>query len=307
MYSAIDTKEKYNISYIDASGLSTFNRCPAKYLFERLIGLAPIGKTDIAPDFGTCMHRALPLAYNDLEGAIKEFCDAWSSYDYGSTDEKRNAYRAMMMLRNFHAERSPAKCPYEILQFPDIVEATQEKISQYEIPFAIDIGAAVPACGRIDLPIKWKSTEHIFACDYKTTQEISPRFFKCFANSAQAILYTIALNRLTGKDVKGMVIEAIRVSKTNTETQAGFLFINNVQIEWFLDYARNAVESMLYYNKEKCWPKNLCACSGYSMYGHPTSTCEFMNICTNTNWEATSRMFEKREVFHPFNIEEIIE
>jgi hypothetical protein len=299
----IETNEEYELFYIDASGMSTFTRCPAKYMFERILGLSQVGRSMIAPDFGTCMHRALPLAYEDLDAAIQEFNTAWQEYSYGAGDDKRNLMRASMMLRNFYNNRKKAICPYEILEFDNITEATQEKVSKYEIPFAIDIGADLIACGRIDLPIKRTSTGDIFACDYKTTQEISPRFFKCFSNSAQSLLYTVALSHITNVDVKGFAIEAVRVSARNDETQIDFLYMNEWQISWFLDYACRTVERLLECNKNKKWDKNLCSCSGYSHYGHPTSTCEYLNICKNgANWEATSKMFERTEPFHPFKL-----
>ena len=293
---------KHEIKFIDASSISTFTRCPAKYFFSRLEGYSTIGSNHIYLDFGTAMHRALPLCYNDLSAGIKEFTESWKEYSHGNSDDKRNPGNAMLMLQDFHRLRNPNVCPYEILEFPDVVEPTKDKISLFEVPFAIDIGVPVPAIGRIDIPIRWKSTGHIFACDYKTTAEISGRFFDSFRNSAQTILYTIALHYLTGEDVKGMAIEAIRVSKARCETQIMPLYISDYQIQMFTEYVSSMMDRLLDCNENQQWPKNICSCNGYSQYGHPTSTCEYYNLCNSKNWETQAAGYDKSEPFAPFEI-----
>ena len=75
----IEVDEVFEIDYTDASGQSKFERCPALFMFERLMGLRDPASDTIAPDYGTCIHRALPFCYNkeQLEQAYTEFDNAW--------------------------------------------------------------------------------------------------------------------------------------------------------------------------------------------------------------------------------------
>lgn len=295
--------DKVSVNYIDASTLSTFTRCPARYYFSRQKGFTLPERSNIAPDFGTCMHRALPYAYDSVELAYEEFLIAWRAMPYGEGDDKRNPMRAYAMLCDFNKVRNKVNCPYTIVKF-DIAAITKDVISENELPFIIDIGADLPAAGRIDLPVKWRTSGEYWACDYKTSQEVSGRFFSCFDNSCQVILYTIALETLTNENVSGMIIEALRVSAKNAETQLKHVFVSDYQISMFLEYAKRKVEELLISCESGEWQKNLAMCSCYSSFGHPGSTCEYMPMCLASNWENLSRMYKANEPFHPFAMQE---
>jgi len=172
----IETTEKFNINYIDASGMCDFNRCPAKYFFNRLLGLQLPDANVIALDYGTDMHFALPLAYDNPEAAIKAFAERWGKRSYGNDDVKRNVARAYASLKDFHNCRNCHVCPYKIEKFPDIKAPTADKISENEVPFLIDIGGPLALAGRIDAPVLWLDDDSWWALDYKTASEISPRY-----------------------------------------------------------------------------------------------------------------------------------
>ena len=79
----IKAKEKHSINYIDPSSLCTFNRCPAKYYLSRVLGLSKPDTTarDLALDYGTDMHEALPHCYDEggIDKAIEIFRSRWEA------------------------------------------------------------------------------------------------------------------------------------------------------------------------------------------------------------------------------------
>jgi len=110
----IKADKTYTIEYIDASSISTFARCPARFFFKRVLGLSQPGAKRIAPDYGTAIHRALPHCYNGTNGvatAMHEFRCAWSAMDYGDDDEKRNTERAEHVLADFAMRHHHNYCP----------------------------------------------------------------------------------------------------------------------------------------------------------------------------------------------------
>jgi RecB family exonuclease len=302
----INTDEVYDIKYIDASGISTFDRCPVKYLFERIIGLYPVESTTIAPDFGTAIHKALPLCYDGtIDNGMAAFKVEWARLGYNSSnsDDKRNEVRAEDMLRNFAAQRKSTIRPYDVENI-DIVATTDVEVSDNEVPFLIDIGGCLSAAGRIDAVVRWRSTGQLWALDYKTASEISARYFKGFENAPQTILYTVALSQIAGQRIQGMLIEALRVSPKNAETQLAFNFINDIQIESFLRQANDIADKIMTYNKDKKWPKKFTGCSSYGQFGIPGSNCPYLPLCMAKDWKSLARTYKHVEPFHPFKIGE---
>ena len=166
----ITALEKHEPRYLDPSGFSTFTRCPAKYYFSRVLGLQQPGLGFAsAPDFGTCIHLALPLCYSrdTLQEAQLIFAEAWKGYGYGESDPKRNTARGCAMLENFCRSRADGRAPYEILHFPAVTPPTAKLVSKDELPFLVDVGADLPLAGRIDLAIRWKVDGKVYPCDYK--------------------------------------------------------------------------------------------------------------------------------------------
>lgn len=301
----IITDEEFKITYLDQSTMSKFNRCPAAFLFGRLMSLHLPEATSIHLDYGTDMHLALPHCYNGEAGikqAMDAFLSSWNTRPYGSSDDKRNPVRAEMSLRQFAATHNQHNCPYDILDVP-ISARTRQEVSENEIPFLIDIGGPLAAAGRIDLVIRWRSTGDIFANDYKTSSEISARLFDNFNFCPQTCLSTIAAAHIFGP-VRGMAIEAIRVSASNVENQISLNYVFPHQLTSFLNFANRTAEDIIKCNNEKCWPKKCTGCGPYSMFGFPSRVCEFTSICNQPDWRDGAKMYVRGERFHPFEIEE---
>lgn len=307
----IKTKERFTIDYCDPSSLSCFGRCPAKYLFERLMGLSDPSRDMIAPDYGTCMHRALPYAYLgadnlDIDKAYQEFDRAWENYSYGWRDEKRNPDTARISLDSFAMQRSPQMCQYDILPIT-LKEKTADIISPNEVPFLIDIGGPLSLAGRIDLMMRYRDTGDVWVDDYKTASEISPRFFNNFTAGCQACGYTLAGTHITGERVRGLAIEAIRTAKPGTKNsgqiELNFIFVTDVQLEQFVEAANHKSEEILGCNKYGEWPQENSACAPYAQFGMPGYLCPFRALCDRgDDWEDQVRFYKRSKPFHPFYV-----
>lgn len=301
----IEALQQYEIRYLDASGFSCFRRCPARYLFSRLMGLSPRGARSIAPDFGTCIHYGLPFCYSldTVQLGIEAFEQAWDEYGYGESDPKRNKKRGKEMLLYFASKRASTSCPYEIIKFSLIAPPTGVKrVNDAEIPFLLDVGCLYPLAGRIDLAIRWKLDGRIWPCDYKTSSELSPRLCESFWNSPQACAYTIAMQRLTDKDVPGLMIEGLRVSPVNDEIQLYPTHILPHLLENFLSEFERACNEIASYNEEKRWPQTSSGCSSYASYGIPGAECEFKALCNSPDWRTIYPLYQQSEPYHPFEM-----
>jgi hypothetical protein len=314
----LQADQQFTINWIDASGFSCLQRCPARYMLERLCGLTPItseefgtgNKRALAADFGTAMHAALPSLYDHgspiapeapLRNAMDRFTYVWSTYNHGAGDDKRNPQRALSMLQDFHRCHAGANCPYDVMQRAEAATPPGcTRISAQEVPFLLDAGIGLPLAGRIDAPVRLRSSRLVLALDYKTTQEISARFFNNFNGSPQAIIYAWALRRLLGgESVFGFAVEALRVSASNTETQLHIVSVKPCEVTELLAQLQHAVSAIQSYNLQQRWPQNFAGCSPYASYGQPGYVCEYKPLCQLDDWHDGLAGYRTQEPFSP--------
>lgn len=300
----IKTLERFDINFLDASRLSTFGRCEARFLFKCLMGLKNTDQNNLNIDYGTVMHRVLPHMYQGLDEEANATFDAlWTRYGYGEEDSKRNTAVSRRRISAFISNHSPSLCPYEILHY-DFSSPT-DLISPNEVPFLIDIGSIYPLCGRIDAVIKWKATGAKFAYDFKTSSEISPRYFDGFWFAPQPCSYTLALAQITGEKIEGLVIEAMRISEKNIEDQRGFVFVSETNLRQFIKETKMNAINIRQCNELGLWRQNNALCSSYSSFGFPCAPCEYRMICDTPNWEDAARFFKREKAFNPLDTKEI--
>ncbi len=294
--------QKFEINYMDNSTITKFNRCPAAYAMSRLLGLEQKDRMMIALDYGTDIHEALPYMYKreTMQHGLDIFNARWKERSYGYSDKKRNPETAEKTLCNF-ANTHIDMCPYTIESFPEIC-CESDRISENEVPFLIDIGANLLLAGRIDAPIRWKADSSLFALDYKTSSEVSARFFKNFENCSQGCTYTLALSQLTEEPCRGFIVEALRTSEKNVECVMNMTLIKPHQLQNFIEEAKRTADDIIYCN-EKCeWEQRCTGCAPYSMFGSPGYLCEYMQICDSPVPNDMFRFYNKVEPFSPFKI-----
>lgn len=307
----IETDERFEINYIDPSSKTCFDRCPAKYLFERQMGLSIPDESVIHLDYGNDAHLAFPHCYCEdvkcIETAIAAFSKSWNERAYGEEDKARNTMRMRASLAEFHRTRKPSVCPYDFVEFPDSVCAkTAQVVSKNELPFLVDIGACLPLAGRIDAPVRLKMDKSVWALDYKTASEISARYFVNFENSPAAVGYTLALQIILSSlkdEVMGEIIEAVRVSKSgNVENQMYYVFVNEHQIKLFIEDTKRTADEILACNDDGQWPQRISGCAPYSMFGQPGRFCQFKDLCVVGDWREMVKYFKLSKPFHPFAV-----
>lgn len=294
----IHTDERFDIRYLDSSRLSKLSRCEALFLFQHLMGLRPQDESKICLDYGTTMHVVLPEMYSgEPEKAFEVFDATWAKFPYGEDDPKRNTGISRIRIDDFVRSHKEGLCPYEILDFP--FSAPTELISKNEIPFLIDVGMKYPLAGRMDASVVWRASKALWAYDFKTSSEVSDRYFDGFWMSPQACVYTMALAQITGKPVEGLIIEAMRISKTRFESQIGFTFVHDYHIEKFLDELKEKIVKLDKANESGEWRQNFALCTTYPSYGYPCRACEYKMICDCPNWEDGARFFKREKPFDP--------
>lgn len=311
----IITDTEYEIDYIDPSGCTRFSQCPARYLFERILGLENPDRDKTALDYGTDMHYVLPMCYGcknhqeeqeRLEQVVEVFGKLRARRQIPSDDKKHTMEMSIGRLRNFIEMHNAICCPYDIVHFPFSVPEEAKLISANEVPFAVDIGGNLPLLGRIDMPVKIRQTAELFAGDYKTASEISGRLWESFDLNIQAIGYTLALQTLVPEKAFGMMVEAIRKStdKKRTECAIHFQYVSNTELELGMGYLNYTADEILNCNSSKKWPKRLSGCNTYCITGFPGSNCPFKILCKAEDWRTMESYYHHSKPFHPFDIDD---
>lgn len=301
----IIAEKEHEVKYIDQSGLCTFERCPARYFFSRILGLKDPRDNMMAADYGTCIHAAMPFCHaGNLPAAMQAFTDDWNRFGYGEGTPERNVGRALSTLQVAVSTRSGPARPYTPVTFENIpVPLGAERFSKNEVPFAIDIGTDLPAIGRIDAIVEWHQDNNTrWPLDYKTSSEVSARWFAGFNFHPQACLYTIAASHVLGIDAKGLIIEAIRVSPKNDEISFKPIFISNHQVSEFIEWAKWKVFELLNMNKSGVWQKKPTGCTSYACYYAASRYCEYKMLCDATDYRTMMSYYTQSEPFHPFKV-----
>jgi len=310
----IKADKQYDIDYIDCSGSGRFGQCPAKYFFERILGLENQDRDRTALDYGTDMHYVFPMCYgaanSDEELALAS--DATEKFEqlrdkrtYDKEDKKHGMEATENRIANFVELHAKGVCPYKIIKFPFTTPEEADVISDNEVPFAIDIGGPLAFLGRIDFPAKLVQTDELFAGDYKTASEISGRLWDAFDLNCQAIGYTLALSHVSNEKVSGMLIEAIRKSATikKVEVAIHYQYVTDYEIELFIDYLNSTAMDITDFNEIKEWPKKLSGCNTYSTTGFPGGNCPFKLLCKAKDWREMASYYHQAKPFHPFKVE----
>lgn len=314
----LKTDEKFDITWQDASRLSCFGRCECRYMFKCLMGLKQ-PRCDmsmielpsfvsgyIALDYGTVMHAVLPYMYNaDITKPFEVFKELWAKYPYGESDPKRNTSVTQSRIIDFVGKHTEKTRTYTIEKF-DFTSPATELISDNEIPFLIDIGAEHLLAGRIDNAVRLHATKSLWAYDFKTSSEISDRYYGNFWNAPQPITYTIALSQITGQPIDGLIIEAMRISKTNIETQYRQIDVSAINIRQFIQEVKLDCARINAANETGIWRQRNALCSSYSSFGSPGFTCEYKIICDADDWQDAARFYERKKPFNPLELEAVI-
>lgn len=297
----INIGQSFQLTFLDASRVCKYGRCPSAFLFECLMGLVKPDAKFITLDYGTAMHKALPRMYHgDIQEPMAVFTEAWSHFNYGDEDARRNMGLTYDRICNFVNEHTSDKCPYEIVHFP--FSSPTDLISENEVPFLIDIGIPVVAKGRIDAVVKWKADGALWAYDFKTSSELSTRYFASFNLAPQPNLYTIALSQIIQKPVQGLMLEAMGIYKTKAASQVQPVYCPLHHQRLMLEYMKRICNEIMDCCHSGNWPQNLALCHSYSAFGFAGGTCPFIDICDSHDPLKAITFYSTRTPFDPLEV-----
>jgi hypothetical protein len=280
---------------ISISTLTAFARCPRKFFYSFGVG---IGKEEhIALKFGEAIHAALPHAFfADLVASFAAFDHVWEDRD-SFADEKRNKMSARLILTDYMQSHASNRSIYKLLKPPSTTLRLSKSISEYEIPFVLDIGLSIPLVGRIDAHSSHRDTGELWLNEFKTSSEMSTRFFDGFQLNPQVVGYTLGA-RAHGIPVKGCIVEGLKVSSAKKDaqmTQSTPVFVTDQMVEDFLIWAKYTAFFMLACQDAKEFPKDISACTPYSQFGMPGYQCEYLPMCLTSDWTSMKGMYTPKD------------
>lgn len=283
--------------WLSISSLISFSRCPRKYFYGSGCRLGSPSGPHPALTFGQAIHKALPqlLIGEDstkLDRALEAFDSIWTKEVEESTqDEKRNKNGATQILMDFFFAHSQGRSIYELVKPPESNVIKAEDVSDYEVPFAIDIGLSVPLVGRIDALVRHRDSHKLWALEWKTASEVSARFLEGFQRSLQCLCYTLALRILTNEPIEGTLVEALlvaapakRTGSQRTLTQIVPIIALPHHIEAFISWARYYGSLLLECERIGDFPQDFKGCHPYAQFASIGYPCEFSNLCDVPDW-----------------------
>lgn len=204
--------------YLDNSFMEGLTTCPRAVQYSRINKRIKASRS-AALNFGSAIHLALEHRYKtyaniqpdpllleqQIEVLQKHFAD-----NPPEEGDYRHLNWAIEIIRRYNDR-------YAIEQFQLLQNEKGEVL--VELPFALPLftgeclGQKIPVIytGRIDLPIHIDG--QLFVLDHKTTSMLGSQFSLGVQMSAQQRGYAWAMQQLTQEEVRGYVINAIRVKE----------------------------------------------------------------------------------------------
>lgn len=281
--------------FLTITELDTFARCPRKYFYSAGCGLRKVAvegeSGGQAMFFGTCIHKAIGRYFStwDYSASVACFEEEWKET---VGDERRNKETARMMLLSFCQNHPKGGGLYEPLPPPqtNISIDKGDKISDWEIPFALDIGLPVPLLGRIDGWCRSRHTGQKRINEFKTSYEISDRLLKGFRRSPQILGYTLAA-RSSGEEISGAYLEVLRSSNRQWQTELLSIDVPDFELERFVAWAKIMGQAILDCEAAGDWPQYPTGCHPYAMFGIVGYLCEFDPLCSVTDWTQMKQFY----------------
>ena len=281
-------------AWLSPSALTNFRRCKRYYFYAQGCRLS---SPDPAPalEFGKAMHRGFPYAVKgDVATAMAEFAKDWNEEEFA--DDKRHTEGAYRIFKDLVERHSGNKALYELVKPPDTRLQTDDT-SEYEVPFAIDIGAHIPVFGRADGIGRHRDTGELWAIEFKTTSQLGSWFIGSFVNNPQVLIYTLAISTLTGERIRGGIIEACKVPKGRGKNESMAIPVNvdEDQIDEILNLLYRTCLEIKDCEKAENFPKDYTACTTYPQFGSPGFRCRYERLCSVPDWTIFKDFYNVRD------------
>jgi CRISPR/Cas system-associated exonuclease Cas4 (RecB family) len=233
-----------------------------------------LGEAHAALSFGEAIHAALPITLTEgYERGLAEFNSIWG---HREADEKRNNVTAARILADYAAAQSQR--PYRLIK-PDTAIKISNKVSEWEIPFAIDIGMHVPLVGRIDGLCRMNHDDSLWVLEYKTSSELTARTFTSWELSPQVICYVSYLRATVDEPIQGAMIEVVRVSARDSLTLSNPVWVKDHHVDNFILWARKMAAEIKWCEDNRCFPPHYSGCHPYAHFGQHGYLCSYSTLC----------------------------
>jgi hypothetical protein len=253
------------------------------------------------------MHQAVPVALEteDLGEAMKAFLSGWMPMEErmderGEEDKKRNRRTAERSLSHFIHSRKGNKSLYKLTPPPEGGIPVDSRDSEYEVPWAIDIGLRVPLVGRFDGFCVHRDTGKNWIWELKTTSYLNAAFFDAHEMYPQNLTYSLVGQTMLDEPVEGVMLEGMLVSasKVDNITQPIPVTPHHLQdnLEWMQRTGKELLEAedalAAGATLQEVFPKDFCACTPYPHYYRPGFRCDFADLCRVPDWRALTGLFK---------------
>lgn len=291
--------------YLSISTLLDFARCPRRYFYKKC-GLEQ-NEEPLAPIYGNAMHKAVPIALmqEDLAAAMMGFKQVWSIInEVNGQGSKWNLNCAERSLSHFIHTHKGSKSLYKLMPPPVGGFTRDEKVSDYEVSWAIDIGLAVPLTGRMDGFCTHRDTGETWIWEFKTTKNLNDQFFDQFRMNSQVLTYALVGRTFFGKDVKGVMIEGMKTDPKKIDNMTYPVIVKHHHLEEILKllqyWGMQLLEMEILYESigAKAFLKDYSGCTPYSNFHMPGYTCEFVELCDQPDWTSLTDMFVIKPEFN---------
>lgn len=266
----------------DSTSLTDFKICPRRYQYSILEGHKPRSQS-VHLRFGAEFHSAVEdyehaiaigLPHNNaLQEVIWNLLlrtpdypsDNKLSSEKASAQKKTKANLISMVIDYFDFYNpDPAKT--------HILENGNPAV---EVSFNFDIRKDFLLCGHLDRIVRFN--DDLFVLDHKTTTyQLTQWYFGRFDLDTQMSLYTLAGQIVVNSPVRGVIIDAIKVSDPGTsEFNRGLTYRDSARLdEWIgdLDYH---IDNAKRYAEAGYWPMNETSCDKYG-------GCPYKSVCSQT-------------------------
>jgi hypothetical protein len=278
-------KHYFKREFLTISELVAFARCPRFYFYSAGCGLKladPTSSGERAMQYGEALHKALPVVLStaDLTLAHEAFMSAWDGFG----DDMRNEANAKIILFNFLNSHLPNNSLYTIQPPPANNLAVSEKISDWEIQYAISLPTLpIPLVGRMDGWCRTRYGNELWGIEYKTASKMMPSLLQGFKRNPQILGYTAAM-RVQGYDLKGVFVEIVGTQKVDKKNATVPIQPLNSDLDDFVSWATLVGRQILDCEASADWPKDVSACSTYPQFGEAGYMCRYDPLCSMTNW-----------------------
>lgn len=280
--------------WISISSLMDFVRCPRRYFYRKILGLAEVEEHP-ALTFGSGIHAGIGWLFghpDDFEGALAAFKREWKDRDLLG-DSKRNSDMATKVLLAWMSRHNPGQSLYEPVKPPQALLNTSAPVevhSDYEVPFAVDLGLGIPLVGRIDCFVRHRDTKALRVLELKTSSEASQRVLDGFRLSGQILTYAVAA-RAGGVDVSGGFVEVLPVQKTTNDPLLAVIDTPDHLLDDTVKWLKWSISSLLYMWEHRDFPKDWSGCNPYFSFGMPGYNCNFERLCAVPDYSLLAGTF----------------